>query len=74
MQKPHQPTGVAYGLTEPDRLRIALAVVFFQQGVFREAMAFVRGRDGEDEEEGESGPRDKGEQIRVGQRVDVVNL
>ena len=74
MEQAHEPAGVADGLAEPDDgLAVAPAGVRGQGGVLGEAVALVRGRDGEDEEQGEGGPRDEAEHVGVVQAVDVVD-
>ena len=74
MQQPHQAARVADGLAPPhDRLVGALARVFLVEGVLGQAVALVGGADGEDQQHGQRGPRDEGQQLRVGQGVDVVD-
>lgn len=74
VQQPHEAARVAYGLAEPDDgLGVALAGVLGQGGVLGEAVALVRGRDGEDEQQGEGGPRHEPEHVGVVQAVDVVH-
>ena len=74
VQQPHEPARVADGLAEPhDGLAVALAGVLGQGGVLGEAVALVRGRDGEDEQQGECGPRDEAEHVGVVQAVHVVH-
>lgn len=74
MQQPHEPARVADGLAEPHNgLAVALARVVREGGVLGEAVALVRGRDGEDEQQGEGGPRHEAEHVGVVQAVDVVH-
>lgn len=74
MQQAHEAARVADGLAEPDDgLAVALAGVLGQGGVLGEAVALVRGRDGEDEQQGEGGPRDEAQHVGVVQAVDVVH-
>lgn len=73
MQQPHHAARVAYSLPPPhDGLALALALVLVGDGVLGHAVALVRGANGEDEQQREGGPRDKGQQVRVRQGVDVV--
>ena len=62
-------------LTKADRCDRcgAAARVRGEQGVLGEPVGLVRGRDGEDEQEGEGRPGDEGEEVRVREGVDVVH-
>lgn len=74
MEQSHEPAGVADGLAEPDDgLVVALAGVLGQGGVLGEAVALVGGGNGEDEQQGEGGPRHEAEHVGVVEAVDVVH-
>lgn len=73
MQEPVQPARIPNRLPEPDHLlALAAARVRRQGSVLLCAVGGEGRRGGEDEEEGEAGPRHEGEEVGVVERVDVV--
>lgn len=75
MQQAHETAGVADSLPEPDDgFAGPLAVVCGQGRVLGHALGLVDGRDGKDEQQGQGGPRDKGQQLGLRDGVDVVDL
>lgn len=75
MQQAHQTTCVANSLGPPKhRLCISLALVLIRQTILCHTLTLVHGANGEYEEESERRSGDEGEEVGVGQRVDVVHL
>lgn len=74
VQQPHHAAGVADRLPPPHHgLARALAGVLVGQAVGREPLALVLGADGEDEQQRVRGAGDQHQQVRLGERVDVVH-
>lgn len=75
MQQAHKTTCVANSLGPPQhRLCISLALVLIRQTILCHAVTLVYGANREYEQESERGAGDEGEEVGVGQRVDVVHL
>ena len=75
MQKTHHTTGILDRLRPPqDGLSISFSLVFIRQAILCHAMAFIHGANGEHEKKSERRAGDKGEEVGIGQGVDIVHL
>lgn len=74
MQQAHQPTGIPDCLRPPEhRLRIPLALVLIGQTILGHAVTLVHSANREHEQQSERGAGYKGEQVGIGEGVDVVH-
>ena len=72
MQNPDHSAGIPDCLLEPHRVLLGtVGGVVRAVGIFLMAVLFVALGDGEDEKEGESRAGDKGEEVGIGEGVDV---
>lgn len=75
MQQPHQATGIADRLLPPQhRLLVSRAVVLGREAVLCHPVALVYRRYGKHQQQRQRRAGDKGKQLGLGQRIDIVHL